>query len=200
MRIHSRWKRNRKHNFNQHVSNQNEYENIRESNFYQNNNYFLLSFFDKRNHHRPIKNNTEEEIPESSRTNHIYQNTSNKTQLPKEKISKIPFLLESPKNKGFQTPDLEIDFLLDSGAESNIINIPKWNEIQILHPKLKFFRKPNNLATAQGSSLTIYGKIPLLLVPTRTMEQNKLLSKLFKQKFHITDIKHNIVVIPLITK
>ena len=27
-------------------------------------------------------------------------------------------------------PDLEIDFLIDSGAESNIINIPTWNEIK----------------------------------------------------------------------
>ena len=42
----------------------------------------------------------------------------------KEKIWTIPFLLESPRNKEFQPPDLEIDFLIDSGAESNIINIP----------------------------------------------------------------------------
>ena len=32
--------------------------------------------------------------------------------------------LESPRNKEFQPPDLETDFLIDSGAESNIINIP----------------------------------------------------------------------------
>ena len=30
----------------------------------------------------------------------------------------IPFLLESPRNKEFQPLDLEIDFLIDSGAES----------------------------------------------------------------------------------
>ena len=29
-----------------------------------------------------------------------------------------PLLLESPKSKEFQPPDLEIDFLIDSGAES----------------------------------------------------------------------------------
>ena len=40
------------------------------------------------------------------------------------------------KSKEFQPPDLEIDFLIDSGAESNIINIPTWNEIKTLHPKL----------------------------------------------------------------
>ena len=32
------------------------------------------------------------------------------------------------------------------------------------------------------------------------MEQNKLLNKPIKQIFHITDIKHNIIGIPLITK
>ena len=32
------------------------------------------------------------------------------------------------------------------------------------------------------------------------MEQNKLLNKQFKQIFHITDIKDNIIAIPLITK
>ena len=45
-----------------------------------------------------------------------------------------------------------------------------------------------------------YGKIQLFLVPTRTMEQNKLMSKPFKQNFHITDIKHYIIRIPFITK
>ena len=32
------------------------------------------------------------------------------------------------------------------------------------------------------------------------MEQNKLLTKPFKQTFHITDIKHNIIGLPFITK
>ena len=58
----------------------------------------------------------------------------------------------------------------------------------------------SRLATAQGPNLTNYRKIQLFLVPTKTMEQNKLLSKLFKQNFHITDIKHNIIGIPFITK
>ena len=99
-----------------------------------------------------------------------------------------------------QTPDLEIDFSIGSGAESNIINIPTWNEIKILHPKLITFKTTSRLATAQGSTLTNYGKINFFLVPTRTMEQNKLMSKPFKQTFHITDIKHNTIGIPFITK
>ena len=51
----------------------------------------------------------------------IYQN------IPKEQKENkwtISLLLESPKSKQLQTPDLELDFLIDSGAESNIINIP----------------------------------------------------------------------------
>ena len=98
-----------------------------------------------------------------------------------------------------QPPD-EIDFLIDSGAESNIINIPTWNEIKTLHPNLTPLETSSKLATAQGSTLVSYGKIQLFLVPTRTMEQNKILNKPFKQTFHITDIKHNIIGIPFITK
>ena len=31
-----------------------------------------------------------------------------------------------PKSKEIQPPDIEIDFLIDSGAESNFINVPKF--------------------------------------------------------------------------
>ena len=86
------------------------------------------------------------------------------------------------------------------GAESNIINIPTWNEIKSLHPILTPIKTASKIATAQGSTLVNYGKIQLFLVPTRTMEQNKILNKPFKQTFHITDIKHNIIGIPFITK
>ena len=104
-------------------------------------------------------------------TNHIYQNIQK--EQPKEKIWTISFLLESPRNKEFQPPDLEIDFLIDSGAESNIINIPTWNEIKTLHPKLTPLATSSKLATAQGSTIVNYGKVQLFLLPTRTMEQKK---------------------------
>ena len=131
-------------------------------------------------------------------TNHIYQNVQK--EQPKGKIWTISFLLESPRNKEFQPPDLEIDFLIDSGAESNFINIPTWNEIKTLHPKLTPLATSSKLATAQGSTLVNYGKFQLFLLPTRTMEQSKILNKPFKQIFHITDIKHNIIGIPFISK
>ena len=76
--------------------------------------------------------------------------------------------------------------------------IPTWNEIKILYSKLLPFITTSRLATAQGSTLTNYGKIQLFLVTTRTMEQNKLMSKPFKQTFHITDIKCDIIGIPLL--
>ena len=102
-----------------------------------------------------------EQVPCSS-TNHIYQN------IPKEpKIWTTIFLLESPKSKELRPPDIEIDFLIDSGAESNSINIPTWNEIKILHAKLTPVKTASRLATAQGSTLTNYGKIQLFLVPTK---------------------------------
>ena len=143
--------------------------------------------------HAPEK----EQLPCSS-INQIYQNIPKEP--PKDKIWAISFFLKSPKSKDFQPPDLEKDFLIDSAAESNIINIPTWNEIKALHPKLTPVKTTSRLATAQGSTLTNYGKIPFFLVPTKTMEQNKLLNKPFKQIFHITDKKHNSIGIPFITK
>ena len=149
---------------------------------YQSHDHFLLNYYK-----RPITSNktkekiekiveetTEEKPTECSSTNNIYQNIPKEPQLQKEKIGTIPLLLESLKCKQFQTPDLEIDFLIDSGAESNIIPFPTWNEIEILHPKLLPFKTTSRLAIAQGSTSTNYGKTQLFLVLTRTTEQNKL--------------------------
>ena len=140
----------------------------------------------------------EKDETQCSNTKQIYQNIQK--EQPREKIWTIPFLLESPRNKEFQPPDLEIDFLIDSGAESNIINILTWNEFKTLHPKLTPLATSSKLATAQGSTLVNYGKIQLFLLPMRTMEQKKILNKPFKQIFHIIDIKHNIIGIPFISK
>ena len=74
------------------------------------------------------------------------------------------------------------------------------NEIKTLHPKLLPSQTSSNLATAQGSILTNYGKSQLLLASTRTMEQIKLKNKTFKQTFHIIDIKTHYRCVPFITK
>ena len=62
-----------------------------------------------------------------------------------------------------------------------------------------YFKTTRRLATAQGSTLTNYEKKQLLLVSFRTMGQSNFMSKPFKQSFHITDIKHNIIGIPFVT-
>ena len=64
-----------------------------------------------------------------------YKSHLSSKESSKEKIWTILLLLESPKSKELQPPDLEIDFLIDSGAESNTINITTWKEIKILPPK-----------------------------------------------------------------
>ena len=181
------------------------YEQPFSSHIYENQSELLQDYYT-----RPIRNDVsvDQNVNEintvvnnekqCSSTNHIYKNTQ-KVQ-PREKIWTIPFLLESPKSKEFQPPDLEIDFLIDSGAESNSINIPTWNEIKSLHPILTPMKTASKLATAQGSTLVNCGKIQIFLVPTRTMEQNKILNKPFKQTFHLTELKHNIIGILFITK
>ena len=108
---------------------ENEYKTIiyeipKESNYYQNHDFFLLNYFDRPMNNNKTRDDTEEEPTKSTGTNHIYQSVSNKTQIPKEKIWTIPVLLESPKKKNVQKPDLKTDFLTNSGAESNIMNIP----------------------------------------------------------------------------
>ena len=187
------------------------YEQLFSSHIYENQLELLHNYYT-----RPIDNNTRtiQEVDEinintvikpdkkdevqCSNTKQVYQNIQK--EQPREKIWTIPFLLESPRSKEFQPTYLEIDFLIDSGAESNIINIPTWNEIKTLHPNLTPLETSSELAIAQGSTLVNYGKIQLFLVPTSTMEQNKIFNKPYKQTFHITDIKHNIIGIPFITK
>ena len=109
------------------------YEQPFTSQIYENQSELLQDYYT-----RPIRNDVsvEQNVNEintavnnekqRSSTNHIYQNIQ-KEQL-REKSWTIPFLLESPKSKEFQPTDLEIDFLIDSGAEPNTINIPTWNE------------------------------------------------------------------------
>ena len=71
---------------------------------------------------------------------------------PKEKAWTILLLFESPKSKEFQTPNLEIDFSIESGAESNIINIPTWNEIKF---SSKINTLKNNKQFSDSTSLNL---------------------------------------------
>ena len=138
------------------------YEQPFSSHIYENQSELLHNYYIEPIHSTPTTQKTNEinttnqpnenDKTKCLNTNHIYQNIQK--EQPKEKIWTIPFLLESPRSKEFQPPDLEIDFLIDSGAESNIINIPTWNEIKTLHPKLTPLETSSKLATAQGSNFS----------------------------------------------
>ena len=71
---------------------------------------------------------------------------------------------------------------------------------QNVTPNLNTYKTASKLASAPGSTLVNYGKIQLFLVTTRTLEQNKELNKPFKQTFHITDMKHNIIGTPFMNQ
>ena len=111
----------------------NEYEPIKyeqpiHSHIYQNHDHFLLNY-----NTRPISSkktivNIVEEITEEKPTEFQAQITITKIYLKKRNKQKKnldnSILLESPKCKELQKPDLETDLLIDSGADSNIINKP----------------------------------------------------------------------------
>ena len=146
------------------------YEQTFSSHIFENQSELLQDYYT-----RPIRNDVsiEQNVNEintvvtnekqRSSTSNIYQNIQKEP--PREKIWTIPFLLESPKSTEFQPPDLEMVFLIDSGAESNIINIPTWNEIKSLHPILTPIKTASKLATAQGSTLVNYQKSNFSLFP-----------------------------------
>ena len=90
-------------------------------------------------------------------------------QPPKDKNLETFTFFKKFKKQKFSVTRLEICFffIIESRAELNIINTPTWNDIQTLHPKLSPLKTSSKLATAHGSSLTKYGKIQLILVPTQ---------------------------------
>ena len=135
------------------------YEQPIRSHIYQNHDHFLLNYYT-----RPISSNktiekTVEEITEKKNPQNIQaQVTFTNIYLKKRNYQKktwtIPLILKSPKCNELQTPDLEIEFVIDSEADPNIINIPTWNENNTLQ---------NNM---QASSSTRINPNKLLKNPT----------------------------------
>ena len=75
---------------------ENEYESPIVSNYYQDN----YDHFQNPDNTQKVTDYTEQEPKGGSSTNNIYQNTTNKVQLIKEKnVSTVPFLLETSKSK-----------------------------------------------------------------------------------------------------
>ena len=97
------------------------YEQHFSSHLYENQSEILQDYYTRpKRNIVPVEQNVNEintvvnNEKQRSSTNHIYQNIQKNT--AKKKVWAIPLLLESPKSKEFQPPDLEIDFLIDSGA------------------------------------------------------------------------------------
>ena len=191
------------------VENDNEpiiYEQPIYSHIYQNHDHFLLIYYT-----RPISNNTtkekigekveektEEKSTERSSTNNIYQNIPKEPQLQKQKIWTIPFLLEKPKSKQFQTPDFRFSSRFRSRIKCHQHSHLRRNKNST--PKINTLQNNKQTSNRTRINLNKLRKTQLFLVPTRTMEQNKLMSKPFKQTFHISDIKNNIIGLPFITQ
>ena len=112
-----------------HVENDYEpliYEQPIHSHIYENRTHFLLNHYTRPINSNKIIERIVDEITEKKPVNYIYKNIPKKP--TRERIWTIPLLLESPKSKEFQPPNLEIGFLIDSGAESNIMNNSTWNK------------------------------------------------------------------------
>ena len=54
----------------------------------------------------------------------------------RENVDQLLLLESRNHHTKTQPPDLEVDFLTDSGAESNIFDVNTWNEIQSLNPNM----------------------------------------------------------------
>ena len=106
---------------------ENDYETATESNHYQNE--IISSQPQEPISNEDTKNYVQYKTEAISIMNNMYQKTTTKTSQQKEKNWTIPLLLESPKSEIFQSTELEIDFSIDTGAESNISMIPTWKEI-----------------------------------------------------------------------
>ena len=106
-----------------------------------------------------------------------------------------------------QTPDykktisqrhIEIDFLLDSGATLNILNIDTWNEIE-KHHKLQLKTPTFVLSANNYSKMDSNGKFKLTLYPDLTENKN-LKNTSFTLTFHVSITKFNILGTPFLDK
>ena len=67
-----------------------------------------------------------------------------------------------------QKPNLEIDFLLDSGATLNLLNEDTWNEIKYKNSKVHLERADKTLTAANNRTIETIGTVKLNLTPERT--------------------------------
>ena len=96
----------------------NIYQQPIDSHIYQKHDQFLLNYYTRPESNKTTKQKiekiveelTEEKPTKYSSKNKIFQNITEEPRVQKEKIWTLPILLESPRSKQLQTPDLEVDF------------------------------------------------------------------------------------------
>ena len=66
-----------------------------------------------------------------------------------------------------QSPILEIDFLLDSGATLNFLNEDTWNEIKYNNPNLCLEQSNKTLTAANNTTIETFGTVTLNLTPEK---------------------------------
>ena len=108
----------------------------------------------------------------------MYQCTSLETDFTKQKT--IP----------------EIDFLLDSGATSNLLNEDTWNELKYNNLHLKLTKLTKTLTAADNTKIQTLGTINLGLTPERISKNRHNPHTTFNIIFYITQCDHNILGTP----
>ena len=103
-------------------------------------------------------NYTPHKFETKSRMNSIYQNTTNKVSPTKEKIWSILLLLESPKNKNFQSTVLKIGFLLTLAQNKIFLTYQHGMKTKNFHQNFSPSKRSSKLANAQFLNSTNYGK------------------------------------------
>ena len=95
-----------------------------------------------------------------------------------------------------QKPILEIDFLLDSGATSNLLNEDTWNETKFNNLHLQLTKLTKTLTAADNTKTQTLGTINLSLTPERISKNRHNPHTTFNIFFYITQCDHNILGTP----
>ena len=95
-----------------------------------------------------------------------------------------------------QRPNLEIDFLLDSGATLNLLNEDTWNEIKYNNPDIRLEQANKTLTAANNTTIETFGTVTLNLTPDKTSNSRNKTQHNFSIYFYVTDCIHNILGTP----
>ena len=118
------------------LKNDHDFETPVQSDYYQND-----QLDDRNADYLDISEVTEKEyklneITNQESTSHLYQNTNTTITNNKKKTGRLPLLKKLINSTNSQFLGFEIDFLIDSEAESNNINVHTRKEFHAVIPKI----------------------------------------------------------------